>query len=156
MTDKQSQQKAAHDSHSKSRQFHVGQSVMARNLRPGPKWIPGIIVQRLGPLSFLIETRDGQLWRRHVDHLKSVYSDQESEDDSNCDADNWELPNSGQSPTVAPESTESEGDAAERESDDAAELPSVPESTENNDSSGNSDDHRYPSRSRNPPNYYGH
>ena len=25
---------------------------------------------RLGPLSYLIETADGQLWRRHIDHLK--------------------------------------------------------------------------------------
>ena len=42
---------------------------MAKNLRPGPKWIPAVIVERLGPLSYLVETNDYDLWRRHVDLL---------------------------------------------------------------------------------------
>ena len=43
---------------------------MAKNFRPGPNWLPATVVERLGPLSYLVETTDEQLWRRHVDHLK--------------------------------------------------------------------------------------
>ena len=58
---------------------------MVRNLHCGPKWIPGVIVQNLGPLSFLIKTRNGQTWRRHEDYLKKLHTDPESENgDENC------------------------------------------------------------------------
>ena len=46
------QQKTDHDRHARMRQFSIGQRVMAKNLRPGPDWIPAIIVERLGPLSY--------------------------------------------------------------------------------------------------------
>ena len=45
---------------------------MAKNLRPGPNWIPAVVVERLGPLSYLVETEDRELWRRHVDLLKEL------------------------------------------------------------------------------------
>ena len=70
--EKQAQQKQQHDRRAKSREWHVGQSVMARNLRPGPNWIPGVIIERAGPLSYVIETEDKQIWRRHVDQLKAL------------------------------------------------------------------------------------
>ena len=41
--DKQSMQKSQHDRHAKDREFIVGERVMVRNLRPGPKWIVGIV-----------------------------------------------------------------------------------------------------------------
>ena len=41
-----------------------------RNLREGQKWISGVIVDRLGPLSYLIHLPNGELWRRHIDHLR--------------------------------------------------------------------------------------
>ena len=69
VTEKQSQQKVDHDQRARSRQFQAGQSAMARNLHPGPKWVPGVIVQSPGPLSYLIKTSKGQTWRWHVDHL---------------------------------------------------------------------------------------
>ena len=53
----QSRQKA-HDRRAHCREFLVRQSVMVRNLRPGPGWIPGVIVERLGPVSYLVETSD--------------------------------------------------------------------------------------------------
>ena len=30
------------------------------------------MVAKLGPLSYLVETQDEQLWRRHLDHLKQL------------------------------------------------------------------------------------
>ena len=43
---------------------------MAKNFRAGPDWVPAMIVARLGPLSYLVETQDKLVWRRHVDHVK--------------------------------------------------------------------------------------
>ena len=70
--EKQSQQKADHDSHVQGCQFFTGQTVMAKNLRQGPNWIPAVVVERLGPLSYLVETEDRELWRHHVDLLKEL------------------------------------------------------------------------------------
>ena len=67
---KQAQQKDHHDRRSASRKFSVGDLVMAKNFRAGPDWVPATIVARLGPLSYLVETQDKLVWRRHVDHVK--------------------------------------------------------------------------------------
>ena len=47
---------------------------MARNLRPGPKYVTGVVIQKLGPLSYLVEVGEGLIWPRHVDHLKELAS----------------------------------------------------------------------------------
>ena len=70
--EKQAKQKEKHDQRTNGREWHVGQSVMAKNLRPGPNWISGVIVEQSGPLSYVIETEDKQIWRRHVDQLKEL------------------------------------------------------------------------------------
>ena len=70
--EKQAKQKEKHDQQTKGHEWRVGQSVMARNLRPGPNWIPGVIIERAGPLSYMIETEDKQIWRRHVDQQKEL------------------------------------------------------------------------------------
>ena len=67
---KQSTQKFHHDKHSRLHQFQLGQKVMVKNLHSGSKWIPAVIVELLGPLSYLIETADKELWRRHIDMIK--------------------------------------------------------------------------------------
>ena len=41
---------------------------MARNLREGPKWLPGTVIERTGPVSYRVQVRD-QVWRRHTDQL---------------------------------------------------------------------------------------
>jgi len=51
---------------------------MAKNLRSGPTWIPAVVVERLGPLSYLVETEDHDLWRRHVDLLKELVASEQS------------------------------------------------------------------------------
>ena len=69
--DKQAQQKETHDQHAKAREFIVGESVSAKHFHPGPDWLPATVIAKLGPLSYLGETADQQLWRCHIDHLKS-------------------------------------------------------------------------------------
>ena len=55
--DQQAMQKAGHDRHSCPQKFHVGQNVMAKNLRPGAAWVPGVVAERLGPLSYLVQVK---------------------------------------------------------------------------------------------------
>ena len=65
----QAQQKQTHDQHSKWREFAVGQQVLVRSYRPGPTWLHGTIVERTGPLSYVVQVQDGLRWKRHVDQL---------------------------------------------------------------------------------------
>ena len=66
------QQKAMHDVHAKAREFLVGQQVMLRNLCDGPKWVPGVVVGRQGPLSYVVQTTGGEVWKRQVDQIGEV------------------------------------------------------------------------------------
>ena len=45
---------------------------MAKNFRLGADWVQASIKARLGPSSYLTETADGQVWRKHIDNLKGV------------------------------------------------------------------------------------
>ena len=72
VVNKQANQKVTHDQHSRDREFMIGQRVMARNLRPGPKWIPGTIVGQNGPLSYVVQVKGGQVWKRHIEQLREV------------------------------------------------------------------------------------
>ena len=40
---------------------------MIRNLRAGDKWVPGTIMERIGPLSYLVQVAGIQMWKRHID-----------------------------------------------------------------------------------------
>ena len=44
---------------------------MVLSLRPGPDWIPGTVVEVLGPVTYMVKTDEGHLWKRHADQLKS-------------------------------------------------------------------------------------
>ncbi|KAL5509164.1 hypothetical protein EMCRGX_G004476 [Ephydatia muelleri] len=68
--DQQAHQKLIHDKHARGREFVVGQNVMVRNLLNGPKWVSGVISERRGPLTYLVEVGPNQYWRRHVDHKR--------------------------------------------------------------------------------------
>ena len=50
--------------------FNVGQTVSIRDYRDrSPKWIPGVIVEKTGSLSYRVKVGPGSIWRRHVDQL---------------------------------------------------------------------------------------
>ena len=67
---KQAQQKSDHDSSKQERKLHIGQNIMVRNYRDGTKWMAGVILQSCGPLSYLVKTEGGQIWRRYIDHIR--------------------------------------------------------------------------------------
>ena len=62
--------KRQHDAHSRDREFDIGETVLARNLREGPKWLAGTIIERTGPVSYRVQVNE-QVWRRHTDQLLS-------------------------------------------------------------------------------------
>ena len=45
---------------------------MVKKLRPGTTWVPGEITKQLGPVTFEIRVGNGQTWKRHVDHIKTL------------------------------------------------------------------------------------
>ncbi len=69
---KQAQQKSNHDSRSRQREFVEGQSVMARNLRPGDPYVQATVISKLVPVTYMVKTQDGQSWKRHIEQLKDL------------------------------------------------------------------------------------
>jgi hypothetical protein len=41
--------------------------------RTGESWIRGVIVEKIGPLIYLVDIPGGRLWKRHVDHIKDLH-----------------------------------------------------------------------------------
>ena len=123
----QERQKAAHDSHARFRELHIGQKVMVRNMRPGPTWIPGEIVQKLGPVTYLVDVFSDKPWKCHVDQLKERLDSQSSDtplpgprqiDDDDFDVDT--------SPAPAPDRTADAADGNDREARNPSQDPEVP------------------------------
>ena len=84
-------QKSQHNCHAKEREFAVGERVMVRNLRPGPKWVVGIVCERNGPLSYVVETEDKQVWKRHADHLTTFGAVSVTELNNGSDCEDAEI-----------------------------------------------------------------
>ena len=73
---KQAQQKSNHDNTHTEQVFEIGQSVMVKNCCEGSKWVPGVIIENTGPVSYVVKTLDGSVWRRHVDQIREYVSEQ--------------------------------------------------------------------------------
>ncbi|KRZ81567.1 Uncharacterized protein T08_2084 [Trichinella sp. T8] len=55
------------------RTFQTDDQVYAKNYSSEKAWKPAIVVTPTGPLSYQVQTEDGQLWRRHIDQLRKRY-----------------------------------------------------------------------------------
>ena len=55
-----------------TREFSIGQTVIARNYTGSTKWVPGIIRTQLGPLSYEVEVKPGLVWCQHTDQLRDT------------------------------------------------------------------------------------
>ena len=70
------------------RVFDIGATVMVRNFGgSGPDWVPGVIAQKMGPLTYLVDVSGGRLWKRHVDHIKDHPRPVTVSDDGEIDMD---------------------------------------------------------------------
>ena len=77
----QLKQKEQHNRRSRERKLDVGENVFVRNYHGGDKWLPGVIEQRTGPVSFRVKLTDGRDRHCHQDQLRkrSVEVPQNSE-----------------------------------------------------------------------------
>ena len=75
----------------KPRKFQIGDKLFARNFR-GPHWIPVTVTRVTGPLSYQVESDSGIMLRRHVDHLRTRYSDSPHSAQQSDSSDNWAMP----------------------------------------------------------------
>ncbi len=147
---RQSAQKSIHDRHSKSRLWIAGDRVMIRNHRPGPDWIPGTVVEVLGPVTYIVDTDEGQRWKRHADQLKNwITPTPRIQAESSHSRDKEESP--------FPESPQSERDPVTSPEQETDRAPiSCTESSETGPSSSHTETHerRYPERVHRPPDRY--
>ena len=74
----QTRQKTSHDRHCKARSFQIGEHVYVKNFVGSPPWLPAVIIDQMGPVSFRVRLTDGRTHKRHVDHLRIRYSHEES------------------------------------------------------------------------------
>ena len=68
----QQKQKAEHDALARQTTFSQGEVVYARNFGTESRWLPGVIQEISGPVSYLVKLTDGHLVRRHLDHVVQV------------------------------------------------------------------------------------
>ena len=152
VVDKQALQKSAHDRRTRSRDWIVGDRVMARNLRPGPDWVPSTIVEVLGPVTYVVETESGQRWKRHADQLKdwlpsvTTTSGSTSEDVLEAVSDTEEAP---EEPAADPTNADPTEPNVEEPETPEPSTPPEPEPVEPEPLES-----RYPRRNRRPPNRY--
>ena len=134
---RQAQQKKDHDRSSHVRELYTGQRVMARNYRDQNRWLPGTVVQKLGPLTYSVQLDTGSLWRRHIDQLRHIGNEaQETIKERSTDLDHCVLP----SPNSVPETNQpppQDITQSPPNSPDRSSPPSVP-------------GRRYPTQNRDP------
>ena len=70
VTSKQSDQKQQHDKHTQPCFLFPGSFVMIRDYSGSSKWIPGVILKKLGPVTYDVETTNGRIVKRNVDQLR--------------------------------------------------------------------------------------
>ena len=42
---------------------------MVRDFQQHSKWIPGVVLRKLGLVNYNVEVENGKVWKRHIDHL---------------------------------------------------------------------------------------
>ena len=76
----QLKQKQAHDSVSPHPTFIVGDLVYAENFTgTQSRWLPGIVAEVTGPLSYQVKLESGNIVRRHVDSVRKRYASGDEE-----------------------------------------------------------------------------
>ena len=67
---RQMAQKSQHDQHARDRVFTKRDPVFVRNYHQGDRWLPGIVTEKTGPVSFKVKLTTGQNRRCHQDQLR--------------------------------------------------------------------------------------
>ena len=127
---------------------------MARNLRPGDDWVPAIVIERTGPVSYSVETAEHQLWKHHVDQLKTladsvVVEGQDLASTGPAEDVDFEIPQPAPVTLTTPPDGSGDSDTPEQEIPDNPDPPKSPDPI--HPSTGH-----YPQCNRTEPQYYGY
>jgi len=68
----QAQQKGGHNKQSKLRSLIEGSTVWVRNKPSGEKWIPGVVLQAHGNVSYSVKLEGGRIRKCHIDQLRAA------------------------------------------------------------------------------------
>ena len=111
-----------------------------RNLREGPKWVRGTVIERTGPVSYRVQVSD-QIWCRHTDQILESNSRTELPETDH----EWSLPVTGpvQTPTIPSQES-------------VPPSPTSPQSTSRADATPPIVSTRYPRREHRPPDRLSH
>ena len=60
---------------------------MARNMCPSHEWVPAVIIETLGPLTYLVEMTNNLLWKRHIDLLHELKVNSQAETPQSTESD---------------------------------------------------------------------
>ena len=120
--------------------------------------MPGVVVQKKGPLSYIIQMKSGCQWRRHIDHMYSLDS-QLSVDQQAYEEDTLSVYSDEEDVRETSDTTpESENIEVTVPATDQA-TTSTPSSAMSTPTTTSTDttltQRRYPACVRNPPSYYG-
>ena len=77
--DQQQSQKRHYDKTAADRDISVEDNVFVRNYTSNNKWIPGVIVEQTGPLSYKVRTPSHGIIRRHQDQIRVTNCDFKSD-----------------------------------------------------------------------------
>ena len=67
---KQAKQVQQHNTHSRDRSFDSRDQVYVRNYQPGSRWLPGVIQDKTGPVSYRVRMLDDRIRRCHLDQIR--------------------------------------------------------------------------------------
>ena len=67
---KQEEQKARHDKKARVRTFRINDNVFVKNFIAGRRWLPGKIIEVLGPVTYQVQLESGRCRKCHQDHLR--------------------------------------------------------------------------------------
>ena len=145
--DQQQRMKTNHDQHAQQRCFSIGDLVLVRNYGHGPVWLPGVVSEVRGPVSYVVTFEDGRVMHRHVDLLRPRWTDKPEAEKPTSTPHDLEAPvplqptATGQEPEVTEDSTAAT--AVETATDNATDTESGPPEP------------RRSSRQRRPPDRFG-
>ncbi|UYV72597.1 K02A2.6-like [Cordylochernes scorpioides] len=79
------------------RVVNEGQAVIARGYN-GPRWLPGVVQEKTGPVSIKVETDDGEILNRHLDQVRGCGESEATPSTSSTpqESTNIEDPQAGQ------------------------------------------------------------
>lgn len=81
VSNRQQAQKQCHDKTAKDRAILVNDSVLVRNFsQRGDKWVPGVVVETTGPVSYKVRTASLGIVRRHRDQVRVTSSHDDATD----------------------------------------------------------------------------